>query len=127
MKTLKTLLANAKQRDSYWAERAKLEFSCELERLRRLAGLKYADLARKLGTSPAYVTKVFRGDANLSIETMVKFSRAVNGELRIHIAPRNAVTHWYDVIDTQKEDPSARQWAHLANEQRSDASVTIAA
>ncbi len=127
MKAFKTLLTNARQHDDYWAERAKLEFSCELERLRKLAGLKYADLARKLGTSPAYVTKVFRGDANLSIETMVKFSRAVDGELRIHIAPQNTVTRWYDVIDTQKEDPSARQWAHLANEQRNDAPITIAA
>ena len=35
------------------------------------------DLAKKIGVSKAYITKVLRGEANFTVETMVKFSMAL--------------------------------------------------
>lgn len=84
----------AKQRDSYWVEQAKLEFSIHLEDTRKKAGLTYKALADKLESSPSYITKVFRGDANLTIESMVKLARATGGELKIEISiPAETLTH----------------------------------
>lgn len=102
MNTFKQLLANAKQQDSYWVEKAKLDFSIALNRLFEKAGLSQKQLAEKLGTSPAYITKVFRGDANFTIETMTKLAHAVDGQLHIHIAPKHANTHWFDVLQAQE-------------------------
>jgi transcriptional regulator with XRE-family HTH domain len=34
-----------------------------------------------MGTSAAYISKVFRGDNNLTIESMVKLARATGGQL----------------------------------------------
>ena len=53
--------------------------------------LSYADLAEKIGTSAAYITKVFRGDANFTIESMAKLSRATGGKLHIRIIDDNAI------------------------------------
>ena len=80
-KKLQAFVDEAKQTDAYWAESAKLEFALVLEQQRRAAGLSYAYLAKKMGTSAAYISKVFRGDTNLTIESMVKLARATGGNL----------------------------------------------
>jgi len=84
-KKLKAFVDEAKQTDAYWVESAKLEFAVALEQQRRAAGLSYADLAKKMGTSAAYISKVFRGDTNLTIESMVKLARATGGQLDARI------------------------------------------
>ena len=38
-------------------------------------GMTYAQLAERIGKSPAYVTRVMRGDYNLTIATMVRYQR----------------------------------------------------
>lgn len=89
-KALSAFGREAKSDDFYWVEVAKLDFSQELERQRRLQGLSYSALAKKLGTSAAYISKVFRGDANLTIESMVKLARASGGKLSIQVADEQA-------------------------------------
>ena len=102
LKSFKKLLAEAKQHDNYWVEKAKLNFSIELNHYFKRSGMTQSELAEKINTSPAYITKVFRGDANFTIETMVKLARSVDGELQIHIAPQQSKTHWFDVLESQQ-------------------------
>lgn len=96
-KALQRAKEAAEARDSYWVEKAKLDFAVALERRRKTVGLPYAALAKKLATSAAYISKVFRGDSNLTIESMVKLARASGGRLDIQ------------VIDGET---GAKQWAH---------------
>ena len=37
-------------------------------------------------SSPACVTRLFRGSANLSVQTMVKLAQAAGGSLRVDLA-----------------------------------------
>ena len=89
-KKLAEFIAARKQSDSYWVESAKLDFSIEMEKKRKRAGLSYADIAEKIGSSAAYITKIFRGDANFTIESMVKLAKATGGKLDIKIIDGNA-------------------------------------
>ncbi|MEO8418741.1 MAG: helix-turn-helix transcriptional regulator [Methylophilaceae bacterium] len=91
-KKLAAFIAERKKHNTYWIERLKLDFALQLEKRRKTAGLSYADFAEKLGTSPAYVTKVFRGDANLTIESMVKLARAIGGKVDLRIVDEKAAT-----------------------------------
>lgn len=84
-KKLAAYLAERKKTDAYWMESAKLDFAMKLEKQMKLAGLSYANLAKKIGTSAAYISKTFRGDTNMTIETMVKLSRATGARLNIEI------------------------------------------
>jgi transcriptional regulator with XRE-family HTH domain len=86
-KTVESFIRKAQSSDSYVAEKLKIEFSLALESRRREVGLSYADLARLIGSSPAYITKIFffRGDTNMTIETMVKLARATGGSLDLKI------------------------------------------
>jgi transcriptional regulator with XRE-family HTH domain len=118
MKSFKTLIETAKQRNSYWFETAKLEFSVELNRMFKRSGITQAELANKIDSSPAYVTKVFRGDTNFTIETMVKLASAVDGELHILITPKNVTAKWFNELtslssEQRDNDETAKQWAQL--------------
>lgn len=96
-KTFKALFEDARRRDTFHVEEAILQFTSDLHELMKNRGLNKAELARILGKSPAYLTKVFRGDANFTIESMVRLSRALNGQVHLHVAPVEAEVHWIDV------------------------------
>lgn len=95
-KSLKDFEDEARKGDSYWVEAAKLQFSMELDRRRQSTAMTNKAVADKLGTSQAYITKVFRGDSNLTIESMVRLARATGGRLEISIvdADAGAASKW---------------------------------
>lgn len=95
-KGIRAFVEEAKKTDSYWVEKAKLDFSLDLERQRRTGGFTYAAIAKKIGTSAAYITKIFRGDTNVTIETMVKLARATGGQLDIRIVDSGAQSVSWD-------------------------------
>lgn len=118
MKSFKTLIETSKQRNSFWFETAKLDFSVELNRMFKRCGMTQAELANRIDSSPAYITKIFRGDTNFTIETMVKLARAVDGELQIQITPKNIKTQWFNELTAKSPeqpniDETVKQWAHL--------------
>jgi len=91
---LKKAVEQAKGRDSYWVESAKLQFAVALEAQRKAADMTYKAVADKLGTSAAYITKVFRGDSNMTIESMVKLARATGGRLEVQIVDAASDVNW---------------------------------
>ena len=97
-KTFKALIGRAKERDAYWAAKATFDFTEDLVRLMEQREVSKADLAKRIKSSPAYVTKVLRGDTNFTIETMVRLVRAVDGQLCIHVGKREDHVRWIDVV-----------------------------
>ncbi len=83
---------------AYWADRAVLDFTDELARLMDEQQVSRAELARRIGSSQAYVTKALNSRANFTIASMTKLALALGSELRLHLAPRHSVTHWFDEI-----------------------------
>lgn len=71
------------QTDDYWIEKAKLDFAMDLYRTCKAADINGKSLAEKLGKSAAYISKTFKGDANLTIESMVKLARAAGTNIEI--------------------------------------------
>lgn len=120
-KTLRRFLEAAKKSNTYWVEKTKLDFSLKLEERRRARDMSYKDLAKAAEVSQPYVTKVFRGDVNLTIESMVKFARATGGRVEISIV---------DIAAQQREEIEAfspadvQAFAHpVARGQRATLSV----
>lgn len=87
-------VSRARRSPAYWARVALRDFTEEL--VHRLGDRPRAALAEGARVSPAYITKVLRGDENLTIETMAKLALAVGGKVRIHIADLDAETRWFD-------------------------------
>jgi plasmid maintenance system antidote protein VapI len=101
-KSFKEIFAEARQKDSYWVEGAILDFTGDIERLMKQQNITNAMLADRIGTSRAYITKVLRGTANFTIETMVKLSRGVGGNFHVHVADQQAKVQWFDKYEGKK-------------------------
>jgi len=84
-KNFKAFADKARRSDAYWAEHLKIEFAEELGRLMERRGVTRAQLAERIGSSAAYITKALRGDTNFTIESMVKLVRALGGKLEVRI------------------------------------------
>ncbi len=82
------MLTEAERMPAYWLERAVLEFTEGVVFQMERHGISRAELARRIGRSPAYVTKILRGTTNFTLETMTRVSQAVGCDLHIEINPR---------------------------------------
>jgi DNA-binding XRE family transcriptional regulator len=67
----------------YWVEKMKLDFAIELDRCRRDLNMTADEFAKELGVSRAYMSKLFRGDVNLTIKSMVKLARAAGARISL--------------------------------------------
>src|SRR5262245_35706483 len=97
----------AERSPAYWAEGAWLRFTEELLALMEAQSVTRAELARRVGVSPAYITKVFRGTVNLTLETMSRLALAVGASVRLHVAPIDQRSHWTDVPVTRARQERA--------------------
>ena len=53
-------------------------------------GISSAAMAERLGATRSYVTRLFRGSTNLSVQTMVKLAQAVDGQVQIDLITAQA-------------------------------------
>jgi hypothetical protein len=97
MTDTKSFLAELESSDEYLIESAKFHFAMELKRMMEEANIKNADLAKLLEVKPPMVTKLLRGDANVTIGTMVRACRSVGGKLFIKIARDNCDSRYIEV------------------------------
>jgi len=72
-----TALQRARQRSAYWEEELLLTVARRISDTMADQDVSRSELARRLGVSPAYVTKLLRGHANMTIETLAKIAFAL--------------------------------------------------
>ncbi len=73
--------------DEFAVEKVKIRVAEQIFRKMEEQNITKAMLAEKLGTSRAYITKVLDGSTNLTLESMVKISRALECELSFQLSP----------------------------------------
>lgn len=69
----------------YWTQAAMRRFVLDISRRMDKQNISRGALAERLNATPAYVTKVLRGDVNFTLETMAKLSLAVGGRLHVEV------------------------------------------
>jgi plasmid maintenance system antidote protein VapI len=91
------MFKEARQTVDYWVNGPIVEFTEDVCVLMEEQGVSRAELARRLGTSRAYITKLLGGNANFTLETMTKVAMALGAAVHVHVAPQDAVVRWKDV------------------------------
>jgi len=76
----------AGQRVEFWEENAIISLTEDVCVAMERAGISRTELARRLGTSPVYITKALRGDVNFTIKTMVRLALALDMEFCTRLA-----------------------------------------
>ncbi len=74
------LFREAQTRDRYYIEGLKIDIAEQIYRLMKRQHLNQSDLARRLGTNRAYISRIMKGKTNFTIETLVKIGRCLNAE-----------------------------------------------
>src|SRR3990172_3535844 len=74
---LNALREQIEQEDGFWAEVQILNFTESVFEQMQRRGISQAELARRLGKSEAYVSKILRGTANFTLKSMDKIARAL--------------------------------------------------
>lgn len=120
-KSFAALYAKLESTPAYQAEKLAVAFLAELNAFMQAHGVTNAELARRAGVSPAYITKVFRGPSNLSIETLTKLADAVGCKVHLHLANHGADVRWFDVFQQQRAfqrevDPGAAQFMRVMSQ-----------
>jgi len=118
--SLQSLMQQADNGSMLAVEGAKLDFALGLAKLLERASLSRSDLATRLGVSLPMITKILRGDTNLTIETMVKATRAAQGMLHINLAAEGSQCRWFEVLNSER----LRQAATPASLMRSQTDKT---
>lgn len=104
-KSFRKLFEEAEKHDDYWISALILDFTENLHRLMKKKNIKKSELAKQLGTSAAYITKVLRGDANFTLKTMFRLAKAVGGNLQLRVVSDETEIQW--VLDHANISASA--------------------
>lgn len=99
--SFKQLFSKIRESLSYKQAKVKLDFTLQLESLMNKNSINKSDLARRINKSNPYVTKIMKGESNLTIDSMVALADAVGGKIELHITPKEEeVVAWYRSVKT---------------------------
>jgi transcriptional regulator with XRE-family HTH domain len=119
MERFRQFAKEAESSVDYWAAGPITDFIEDVWRLMEEQKVSRAELARRLGTSRAYVTKLLGGNANFTLQTMAKVAMALGSQVHVHVAGRDVLTRWIDELPAQQDasfaaNTAARQVAQRA-------------
>jgi len=80
-------MTQARQHPAYWSYLTMLEFADNLIAEMDAQGVSGAELARRMGTSRAWVSRVLAGECNLTAATMGKLALALGMRVTTQIVP----------------------------------------
>lgn len=99
-KTGRQRLEEASESASFAWQSLFLDITEKVLRRMKQIGKKKADLARSLDTTPSYISQIFSGSTNLTLETVAKLAHAVDAEAHIELRPRIRRHEWRRTYDS---------------------------
>lgn len=101
------LFREMEQSDAYHVDGAKVEIAEQIYLAMKRQGVPATELARRLGKSRAYITKVLQGNVTFTIELLVQIARALNSRVDFRLLPSGAsdmpfaLRHTWGIIDSE--------------------------
>ena len=88
LKRIEKIRNEARHTVEYMVESAKIDYSEQISERLETLGLTRAELADRMGVSAPYITKLLRGTANLTLDSMVKIANALECDFASEARPR---------------------------------------
>ena len=70
---------------SYAAERKAVAFLVDINARMLAQGVNNVELAQRMGTTRSCITRLFRGNTNLSVHTMARLAAALGSSVRVQL------------------------------------------
>ena len=84
-KSFAALEARLAATPEYTAESVAVAFMVEINARMLAEGINDVELAQRMGTTRSYITRLFRGSTNLSVQTMTRLALAVGCSVRVQL------------------------------------------
>jgi plasmid maintenance system antidote protein VapI len=110
MTTLNELTQDAKAELRIRQRQVAMHFGDQVEKLLKAAKLKRVDLAKKLGKSRAWVTKLLFGPRNLTLFTAVEVADALGCDVELHLAPRQSAVDISCILSNESSVRTIVDW-----------------
>ena len=107
----------AERDPAYWKDTAITDFTGDLHARMKKFNVTQSELARRLGTSRPYVTKLLSG-SNFTLHTMVKLAMALDAVVRIRLEGTEARAEQRTAARASSSDAVISMAAHLAGRQK---------
>jgi plasmid maintenance system antidote protein VapI len=78
----------------FWTHFGILKFTEDILSRLESDGLSHTELAKRMGVSPAFVTKLINGKNNFTLRTMVRVALALGCETHVELREMNADARW---------------------------------
>ena len=101
-------LAEAKKSVEYYEEDLLISVATRIIEELDCQAVNRAQLAKKMNVSPAYITKILRGHANLSIESLAKVAFALDLKWECVLIPQDRNVGFYSLEDEDGLDQLCR-------------------
>lgn len=93
---LERMHARLEKSETFQIECLKNEVSEMIYRIMDGEGVSNAEMAARLNTSRAYITKVLQGTANFTLESLYKIAHALNCDLKFKMVPKEEAWQWQE-------------------------------
>jgi transcriptional regulator with XRE-family HTH domain len=97
------LFQNVRETSEWDIEGAKLQITNAIHRFMKEENVTQNELAKRLGKSQPYVSKILKGETNFTIESIALIARALNATFQIHLSQKRPVS------GTRKKAPSVQK------------------
>ncbi len=107
----------------YLLEKKKIDITEQIWKIMEEEGISKSELAKRMGVSRGYITRILGGNTNFTLESLIKISMALKTDLQITFSPKVKARRakspsipsigsfniknnikWEDLHDTFKED-----------------------
>lgn len=96
-------IAKSIDNDEWEFHKYAFDISDQIYELMESANINKTELAEKLGSSKAFVSKILRGDANMTLKTLTKIVFALGGEVNTKIISSHQEVQWLGYARPQEK------------------------
>lgn len=75
-------------------------------------GITKAQLADRMGKSRPYITKVLRGDANMTFKTFISLLHHLGAKANVHISNKNDGLQWMAVANKRRKSQEEKRTSY---------------
>jgi len=101
------LFKNMENDLEFQVESTKIWLLEEILAVMKTNGISRSELGRRLGTSRAYITKLFRANINLTLKSIIQIVNALDAKISIRIYPKEATMRWFEIYEQKYTQPKS--------------------
>jgi transcriptional regulator with XRE-family HTH domain len=110
--SLAQIVHELERTDDLAVERTKINVAETIYVAMRQGDVSKAELSRRLRKSRAYITQILQGDANFTVDSLVRIAAALHTRLEVKLVPNCASARWDHLVRNSGIQSAYPRWGY---------------